>query len=326
MRQPNFWSQRSSFLSYLLLPLTCLWLLGTAIRGWIYTRKEVAIPVISVGNVNVGGTGKTPLTIALLQKLQEKGHNPHVITRGYGGNIKGPELVNEKQHTINQVGDEALLLSSFCKTWVARDRYEGARKAIQEGASIIILDDGHQNLTLVPSHAIVVVDAGNGFGNQRVIPSGPLREPLAGALRRTNLIVVVGTDTQAKIFTKQFGAVYDVPIIQAQLTVLEHGLSLNNQNVVAFAGLGNPLKFKITLQELGAKVNKFVPLGDHEIPSESFLYRLEKEAKKKSSLLVTTEKDAVRLNKAWKKKILTVPVRLKLNDWDLLERLIDMNK
>lgn len=288
-------------------------------RRLAYTRKSVEIPIISVGNVNIGGTGKTPLAITLVQKLQEMGQDPQIVTRGYGGELKGPELVGEKQHTVRQVGDEALLLSSFGKTWVAKDRYQGALKAVEEGASVVILDDGHQNLTLVPTLAIIVVDAKKGFGNNRVIPSGPLRETLSKALEKTDLIVAVGTESRVAEFQNQFSKKFDLPVIPAQLTVLQSGLNLENQNVIAFAGIGDPSKFHSTLNELGAKVRKFVPLDDHEVPSESFLNRLEKEARKNNSLLVTTEKDAVRLNLNWKKKILTVPVRLELSDWNLFE-------
>ena len=288
----------------------------------IYTRASVDIPIISVGNVNIGGTGKTPLSICLIQKLQERGHVPHVITRGFGGNLKGPVPVYEKEHSVAQVGDEALLLASFCKTWVAKDRYQGAFKAIAEGASIIILDDGHQNLTLIPTLAIIVVNASKGFGNKMVIPSGPLREPLAKALARTDLIVAVGSEEQVTSFQSQFGNEFDLPVLGAQMTVLKSGLNIANQNVVAFAGIGDPCKFQKTLNELGAHVKKFVPLDDHEVPSESFLSRLEREARKHNSLLVTTEKDAVRLSENWKRKVLTVPVRLELQDWDAFDKIL----
>lgn len=293
--------------------------MGSLIRGLIYTRKSVDIPIISVGNVNIGGTGKTPLTITLVQKLQERGHNPQIVTRGYGGKLKGPVLVCEKQHSVTQVGDEALLLSSFCKTWVAKNRYQGAFKAAKEGASIVILDDGHQNLTLSPNLAILVVDSKKGFGNNMVIPSGPLREPLTKALARADLIVAVGSDHQVARFQGKFGKQFDLPVISARMAVLKSGLSIESQNVVAFAGIGDPFKFLATLKELGAIVKKYVPLDDHEVPSESFLYRLEKEARKNDSLLVTTEKDAVRLNEIWKKKVLTVPVRMEISDWDLFD-------
>lgn len=319
MQQPNFWFQKNSILSHLLLPLAGIWLLGSTIRKRFYTRKSVEKPVISVGNVNIGGTGKTPLTITLIQKLREKGHNPHIISRGYGGKLQGPIQVNTEQHSVRDVGDEALLLSTFSPTWVARDRYIGAVSAVNEGASIVILDDGHQNLTLEPTFSIIVVDAMRGFGNKRVIPSGPLRETLSQALARVDLVVAVGTEIQVERLQNHFGKDYDLPIIPAQLTLLESGLSLDNQNVVAFAGIGDPSRFRTTLDELGANVIRYVPLNDHEIPTESFLLRLEREARKSNALLLTTEKDAVRLNPGWKKKVLTVPVRLELSNWDIFD-------
>lgn len=319
MQQPHFWFQKNSLLSHLLLPLSGIWLLGTTIRKRFYTRKAVEKPVISIGNVNIGGTGKTPLAITLIQKLRDEGHNPHIVSRGYGGKLQGPIQVNEKEHSVRDVGDEALLLASFGPTWVARDRYMGAVSAVNEGASIVILDDGHQNLTLEPTLSIIVVDAVRGFGNKRVIPSGPLREPLSQALARVDMVVAVGTETQVERLQNHFGKDYDLPVIPARLTLLESGLSLDSQNVVAFAGIGDPSKFRATLNELGTNVIKFVPLDDHEVPAESFLLRLEGEARKSNALLITTEKDAVRLNPDWKKKVLTVPIRLELNDWDLFD-------
>ncbi|MYI90822.1 MAG: tetraacyldisaccharide 4'-kinase, partial [Rhodobacteraceae bacterium] len=178
---------------------------------------------------------------------------------------------------------------------------------------------GHQNLTLEPTLSIIVVDAVRGFGNKRVIPSGPLREPLSQALARVDMVVAVGTETQVERLQNHFGKDYDLPVIPARLTLLESGLSLDSQNVVAFAGIGDPSKFRATLNELGTNVIKFVPLDDHEVPAESFLLRLEGEARKSNALLITTEKDAVRLNPDWKKKVLTVPIRLELNDWDLFD-------
>lgn len=322
MQQPHFWFQKNSLLSHILIPLSGIWLLGTAIRKKFYTRKTVEKPVISIGNVNIGGTGKTPLTITLIQKLRDKGHNPHIVSRGYGGKLQGPIQVNEKEHSVLDVGDEALLLSTFGPTWVAKDRYMGAVSAVNEGASMVILDDGHQNLTLEPTLSIIVVDAVRGFGNKRVIPSGPLRESLSQALTKADLLVAIGTETQVERLQNHFGKDYDLPVIPARLTLLESGLSLDNQNVVAFAGIGDPSKFRTTLIELGTNIIRYVPLNDHEVPNESFLLRLEREARKSNALLVTTEKDAVRLNPEWKKKVLTVPVRLELNKWDLFETYI----
>ena len=178
MRAPVFWYRPPGLASAVLAPLGALYAAGTARRLRNGPRERVGVPVICVGNINVGGTGKTPTAIALAQRLRDRGRAVHIVTRGHGGALDGPVLVEERKHRASETGDEALLLAAFAQTWVARDRLAGARAAVDAGADVILLDDGFQNPALAHDLSIVVVDAHRGFGNGRVLPAGPLREPV----------------------------------------------------------------------------------------------------------------------------------------------------
>lgn len=156
---------------------------------------RVSVPVVCIGNLIAGGAGKTPTALAVADRLSRKGLRPHLILRGYKGHARGPALVDALGHDAATVGDEALLLARRYPTWVARDRVAGARAAIAAGAEVIIMDDGFQNPSLVKDVSLIVVDGGYGFGNGRMIPAGPLREPLARGLSRAQAVVVVGNDT-----------------------------------------------------------------------------------------------------------------------------------
>jgi tetraacyldisaccharide 4'-kinase len=279
---------------------------------------RVSVPVICVGNINVGGTGKTPTAIKLLSIFNELNVSAHVISKGYGGAMTGPLRVDEVDHTANDVGDEPLLLAAFGPCWVAKDRAAGAKAAIAAGADVLILDDGMQNPDLVKDFTIMIVDAGVGFGNERLLPAGPLRQGVSDGLIVADMVLSVGPQSAQREFSKRFKGTEGIPHVKATLEPLQTGMLWHDLRAFAFAGIGRPKKFFDTLRGTGAHVVGTRSFGDHETLSTTLLRRMEVEAAQLNAQMVTTEKDAVRLPKEWRQKVITLPVRLEVGDESVL--------
>jgi tetraacyldisaccharide 4'-kinase len=313
MRASDFWYAPPGWQSRLLAPLGLLTAAFTArrLRG---PGLRAPVPVICIGNLTVGGTGKTPTVIALVERLQARGHAPVILTRGYGGHLPGPVRVDPTRHTAADTGDEALLHAAFAPTIVARNRATGITLAIAAGADVIVMDDGFQNPGLVKDLSIIVADAARGFGNGRCLPAGPLREPVAVGLARADLLLTLG-DAQAQ---SRFPPV-DLPRLTGHLHPLPTGMPWAGLPAFAFAGIGQPDRFFATLRAMGADLRGAVPLDDHQPLSDALLVRLERDAAAAGAQLVTTEKDAVRLTPAWRSRVLVLPVRLRLDDTTLLD-------
>ena len=320
MRAPGFWSNppaRPGWQARALAPLAAIYAGATARRVARTPEVTAGVPVICVGNLTAGGTGKTPTVIALLERLSARA--AHVVTRGYGGHAEGPLRVDERQHRAGEVGDEPLLLSAFAPVWVAKDRAAGVRASESAGAEVILLDDGFQNPSVSKSLALVVADAEAGFGNGLVIPAGPLREPVAAGMARADLVLTIGEAVAQERFGTLWGGAVTVPRATAHLEVLPTGMDWAGLRVMAFAGIGRPEKFFATLRAEGAELLRAEALDDHQPLSDALMKRLEIEAAALGAQLVTTEKDAVRLPASFRQKVLTLPVRLKLDEAEALE-------
>lgn len=307
MKAPAFWALPSSgYRAALLTPLSWIWRGLGALRRWRTETYRPSIPVICVGNVVLGGAGKTPVAMDIAQRLIEAGHRPHFLSRGYGGTEQGPLQVDLDAHDHRQVGDEPLLLARIAPTWIARDRVAGAKAAEQAGATHIVMDDGYQNTALDKTVSILVVDSEYGFGNGKVCPAGPLREPPKDAISRADALILLGQARQRPKFDRESGI---IPFSAEFTAELPEGFQPRDP-VIAFAGIGRPEKFFATARSLELVLAGTQAFPDHHPFTENDMDSLRKMAQLRNARLLTTEKDAVRIPAAMRDDVTTLPVRL----------------
>lgn len=318
MREPEFWTAETTgarALRTLLTPLGALY--GASVEWKRHSAKPFRphAKVLCVGNITVGGTGKTPIALELARMLEEeRGCKIAFLTRGYGGKLAGPVLADPCWHTAADVGDEPLLLASVARTIVSRDRAQGAVLADRNKIDTIVMDDGFQNFDIVKDASIVVVDSETGFGNGHMVPAGPLRESVAG-LDRADVIILMGDGHAILPHTK-------TPIMRARLEPRDP-FAIKDRNLVAFAGIGRPEKFFDMLRGTGARVFGSYAFADHHVYSDNELKQLRVVARQQKAELVTTEKDFYRLPLHERDGITPIRVHVAFDDAVGVKALLD---
>jgi tetraacyldisaccharide 4'-kinase len=324
MREPAFWWRKAGLASGLLAPAAACYG-AIAARRMMRSGARAGVPVLCVGNFTLGGAGKTPAVMWLAKMLQEAGERPFCLSRGYGGSLAGPKLVDIKIYRAAQVGDEALLLAREAPTVIARDRVAGAKTAAAAGASIVVMDDGLQNASLAKDFTLAVVDGRRGLGNARVFPAGPLRAPLAAQLARTDALLVVGEATGAG---DAVAAARGLPVLHGRLVPDAAAVAaLSARKVLAFAGIGDPDKFFATATEVGIAVAERQAFPDHHRFTAEQAAGLIMRAEHDGLALLTTEKDRARmagepLLAALAAKTHVLPVTLVVDEADELRALV----
>ena len=324
MRAPSFWWREAGLAAALLAPFAALYG-AVAARRMRRRGRNVGIPVVCVGNLTLGGAGKTPAALAVGRMLLDAGERPFFLTRGYGGHLAGPVQVESGRHDARAVGDEPLLLARVAPTIVARDRVAGAEAARRAGASVVVMDDGFQNPALAKDLALVVVDAARQIGNAKVFPAGPLRAPLAAQFARAHALIDIG---EAGGTAAVLGAASDLPVFHGRL-MPEAGAvaALAGRQVLAFAGIGVPDKFFATLDVAGIAAPVRRGFGDHHRYTGAEAAALLCEADERRLLLLTTEKDAARLAgdgavQALAARAQTLPVTLMIDEEERFRRFL----
>lgn len=313
MRAPEFWWRQGAlpWFAPALMPLEALWIAAGRARRARVTPVRAGVPVVCIGNLTAGGAGKTPVALAVAERLIALGRTPFFLSRGYGGRLKGPVRADPARHSAADIGDEPLLLAQTAPVVVGGDRVAGAALAVAQGADALVMDDGFQNPHLAKDLSLVVVDAHARFGNRRVTPLGPLREPIGDGLRRAQALVVMGEgETPVKA---------NLPVLRAALSP---AATIPPVRALAFAGIGRPEKFFATLAGAGVTVMATRAFPDHYAYRAQDVEALRLAAAADGLTLVTTAKDLVRLPPPLRAGILSLPVRAVFADPAALDALL----
>jgi tetraacyldisaccharide 4'-kinase len=324
MRAPAFWwRQQPSPFSVLLQAPAALYA-AIAARRMRRPGARAPLPVVCIGNFTVGGSGKTPAALAVAALLASREQRPFFLSRGYGGRLAGPIRVDPAKHRARDVGDEPLLLARAFPVVVSRDRPAGAKLCAAQGASLVVMDDGLQNASLVKDLAIAVVDGASGIGNGLCLPAGPLRAPLAAQWPHVHAVIVVGDGAPGDVIAGEAQR-RGIPVLTARLEAdPEVAARLRGRRILAFAGIGRPEKFFATLDACGAAVVQTQSFPDHHPFTADEIDALVAAAAAEDLHLVTTEKDLVRIAALGEvlggsARIQALPVRLAIDESRLSE-------
>lgn len=309
MNTPAFWYRPYGFIAALLSPLSMFYGMIVFVHRVLAKPQSVGVPVICVGNVTIGGAGKTPCVIAIAKLLQQKGYHVHILSRGYRGQLKGPVRVDPEEHTAQDVGDEPLILSRIAPTWIAKNRYSGAKAAQFAGAEIILMDDGLQNNALHKDFSVIVIDQKLGLGNGAMLPAGPLREPLNDAISKANVIFFTNKSTQQSALEERIKTRSQKPTYKVVTQIVSDDLvTLAQKRIFAFSGIAHPQKFYDSLRDMNVDLIGTRDFPDHHRFTQAELQSLVNVSREASAILVTTEKDWVRLNTHWREQILYIRI------------------
>lgn len=305
-KTPEFWQHRT-WRSALLLPLSWIYSSVYTLKTRFSKPYRSRLPVICIGGIVAGGSGKTPVLHALADLIQAQDiyNRPVILTRGYGGTLKGPTKVDVSVHSAADVGDESILHAARLPTIVARDRAAGARLAEAMGADVILMDDGMQNTTLAKTLSFAVIDAAYGTGNGWILPAGPLRETMNSALKKIDGVIITGGMLPLSL---------PKPVLQTRLSITSH--HDKNRTYYGFAGLGRPEKFRQTLESNGFRLVGFRSFADHHKYSRKDIETLLSHAG--VHRLITTEKDIVKIPTEFHDRIDVLKISLAFEDADIL--------
>jgi len=312
---PNFWSQKYHPAALILWPIGKIYQAVAQFKIRNIDAPRARVPVLCIGNATAGGTGKTPIVQDITARLQTMGYTPHILLRGYGGRAKTATRVDPTVHDALDVGDEALLHATLAPTWVGASRHDSAQSAIAAGANIIVMDDGLQSTSITPTARWLVVDAVRGIGNGYGIPAGPLREEFDHALRRADAVILVGQGS--------FVPRTDKPILRVNIGTDKNSSELLKDKLIyAFAGIGQPEKFRAALQTIGLDMVGMRSFPDHHTYNAAEIDALHRRAKLLGAQLVTTQKDFVRLPENLRAGIVPVDVKVTWENEDQLNVLL----
>ena len=328
MVEPRFWQSKTHPVSLAFLPVSYLYAGLEALNRKLTHAQHPGKPVICVGNLTAGGAGKTPTVQWVTHWLTQENRRPAVLSRGFGGSLKGPLHVDPTQHSAAQVGDEPLMLADTCAVYICADRHQSLRLAAQDGHAVMVKDDGFQNPSMTHHFNLIVIDGATGIGNGRLLPAGPLRQPLSIALKRLDALLVIGAASHSSLepLMKSVEAM-GKPIFTGEIKPQSPKPKKSGARVHAFCGIAKPEKFIASLRGHGYDVAQISSFGDHHAFTEAEAERLLASDLK----LITTQKDMARLQGAAKGSALArlakaaspLPIALHIREADALRKAID---
>ncbi len=328
MAEPRFWQSKTHPVSLAILPASYLYAGLEALNRRFTHAQHPGKPVICVGNLTAGGAGKTPTVQWLTKWLTQENRRPAVLSRGFGGSLKGPLRVEPTQHSAAQVGDEPLMLADTCAVYICADRHQSLRLAAQDGHTVMVKDDGFQNPSMTHHFNLIVIDGATGIGNGRLLPAGPLRQPLSIALKKLDALLVIGEPSHSSLepLMKSVKAM-GKPVFRGEIKPQSAKPKKSNARVHAFCGIAKPEKFIASLREHGYDVAQVSSFGDHHAFTEAEAERLLASDLK----LITTQKDMARLQGSAKgtalahlaKAASSLPIALHIPEGEALREAID---